>query len=51
MLEDLLKYRSRVQARSHALLPDIRWDGSRRKVDYLEEALLYTQPRLLASAA
>ena len=35
MLKDLIKYKHRIQARSHALIPDIRWDGSRRKVTYL----------------
>jgi UDP-sulfoquinovose synthase len=35
MLADLIKYRSRIEARAHALTPDIRWDGSRRKVGYL----------------
>jgi UDP-sulfoquinovose synthase len=35
MLKDLQKYQHRVEARAHALIPDIRWDGSRRKVSYL----------------
>jgi UDP-sulfoquinovose synthase len=35
MLKDLIKYKHRIQARSHALIPDIRWDGSRKKVIYL----------------
>lgn len=35
ILQDLLPYRSRILARSQALLPDIRWDGRRRKVRYL----------------
>jgi UDP-sulfoquinovose synthase len=35
ILEDLLPYRSRILARSQALVPDIRWDGRRRKVRYL----------------
>jgi UDP-sulfoquinovose synthase len=38
ILQDLLKYRLRIEARAHALTPDIRWDGSRRKVRYLEQA-------------
>ena len=35
MLKDLMKYKYRVEARAHALIPDIRWDGSRRKVSFL----------------
>jgi UDP-sulfoquinovose synthase len=35
MLNDLMKYKQRIEARAHALIPDIRWDGSRRKVFYL----------------
>ncbi len=29
MLKDLMKYKHRIEARAHALIPDIRWDGSR----------------------
>jgi UDP-sulfoquinovose synthase len=36
MLKDLIKYKHRIQARAHALIPDIHWDGSRRKVSYLK---------------
>jgi len=36
MLKDLIKYRHRIEARAHALIPDIRWDGSRRKVAFLK---------------
>jgi hypothetical protein len=36
MLKDLTKYKHRIEARAHALVPDIRWDGSRRKVGYLK---------------
>ena len=35
VLGDLVKYRDRIVARKQALLPDIRWDGRRRKVTYL----------------
>ncbi len=35
VLEDLGRYRDRILARKRALLPDIRWDGRRRKVRYL----------------
>lgn len=37
VLKDLLKYRDRIEAKREALLPDIRWDGSRKLVEYLEE--------------
>lgn len=36
ILKDLVKYKHRIEARAHALMPDIRWDGSRRKVRYLD---------------
>lgn len=36
MFTDLMKYKSRIQARAHALTPDIRWDGRREKVEYLK---------------
>jgi hypothetical protein len=32
MLRELLRHRARIAARSHAMAPDIRWDGSRRPV-------------------
>jgi UDP-sulfoquinovose synthase len=35
MLQDLLKYRDRIEARMEALMPDIRWDGRREKVQFL----------------
>ncbi len=31
MLRDLERYRRRIEVRSEALMPDIRWDGSRRR--------------------
>ena len=37
MLKDLMKYKHRIEARAHALVPDIRWDGTRRKVKFLEK--------------
>jgi UDP-sulfoquinovose synthase len=37
MLKDLIKYTGRILARREALLPDIRWDGSRRPVEFLDE--------------
>ena len=36
MLQDLLKYKDRIEAKKEILIPDIRWDGSRRKVSFLE---------------
>jgi hypothetical protein len=36
MLKDLMKYKHRIEARAHALVPDIRWDGTRRRVKFLE---------------
>jgi len=35
MLRDLLKYRSRIEEKKEALIPDIRWDGTRRKSRFL----------------
>lgn len=35
MLTDLLVYRARIEAQREALIPDIRWDGSRRKVGFI----------------
>ena len=32
MLNDLIKFRIRIEARKEALVPDIRWDGRRKKV-------------------
>ncbi len=37
MLADLMKYRDRIEARKEALIPDIRWDGRRKKVGFLPE--------------
>jgi UDP-sulfoquinovose synthase len=35
MLQDLMKYRARIEARRDALIPDVRWDGRREKVRFL----------------
>ncbi|MFC1976017.1 NAD-dependent epimerase/dehydratase family protein, partial [Chloroflexota bacterium] len=35
MLSDLIKYRERINAKKEVLIPDIHWDGTRRKVGYL----------------
>jgi UDP-sulfoquinovose synthase len=37
MLDDLLRHRSRILARAHALVPDIRWDGRRQRVSFVAE--------------
>jgi len=36
MLKDLVKYSSRIEARIEALIPDIHWDGSRKKVSFIQ---------------
>lgn len=36
VLNDLVKYKDRILARKHALHPDIRWDGTRSPVDYVD---------------
>ncbi len=36
MLEDLLEHSSRIEERRHVLIPDVRWNGSRERVQYLE---------------
>lgn len=36
MLRDLMRYRDRIEARRDILIPDIRWDGRRAKVDFLD---------------
>ncbi len=36
MLADLMEYRARIEARREVLIPDIRWDGTRRKVAYIK---------------
>lgn len=40
MLKDLLKYKSRIKEKKEALIPDIRWDGTRRKLRFLSGAVL-----------
>ena len=35
MLTDLMKYRERIEAKKEVLIPKIRWDGTRHKVEYL----------------
>ena len=36
MFEDLLRHRERIDARRDTLIPDVRWDGRRQKVDYVD---------------
>ncbi len=35
MLQDLMKYRDRIEAKKDVILPDVRWDGTRRKSQFL----------------
>jgi len=35
MLTDLLAYRERIESLRDVLIPDIRWDGTRRKMEFL----------------
>lgn len=37
VLKDLLKYRDRIFEKKHVLIPDIRWDGTRKKSKFLGE--------------
>jgi len=37
MLEHLLKYKNRIEEKKEALVPSIRWDGTRRKSRFLAE--------------
>lgn len=39
MLEDLLQHRDRIEAKIGVLIPDVRWDGTRGKVDFLADDL------------
>jgi len=36
MVDDLYMHRSRIEAKSETLVPDVRWDGSREKMDYVK---------------
>jgi UDP-sulfoquinovose synthase len=35
MLDDLARYRDRIEAKRDVLIPDVHWDGRRQKVKYL----------------
>lgn len=36
MLQDLIKYRDRIEAKRDVILPDVRWDGTRRRSQFLQ---------------
>ena len=36
MLRDLMRYRDRIEAKRDVLIPDVRWNGRREKVRFLE---------------
>jgi UDP-sulfoquinovose synthase len=38
VFQDLIPHRMRIEARKEAQFPDIRWDGSRRRSNYLQQA-------------
>ncbi len=40
MLQDLIKYRERIKAKKEILIPDVRWDGTRRKSKFLAEMMV-----------
>jgi len=37
ILNDLMRYKERILEKKDALIPDIRWDGTRKKVGFLEK--------------
>jgi UDP-sulfoquinovose synthase len=37
MLKDLMKYKERILEKKEVLIPDIRWDGTRKKVGFLKK--------------
>ena len=38
ILKDLSEWRDRIEARREVLMPDVRWDGRREKVSYIDAA-------------
>jgi len=36
MMQDLIRYRDRIEAKRQVLIPDVRWDGRRQRVNFLE---------------
>jgi UDP-sulfoquinovose synthase len=49
MLRDLMKYSNRIEARLEALIPDIRWDGTRKKSSFLPQEQFLTDLRQASS--
>ena len=39
MMWDLMRYHSRIEAKKDVLVPDVRWDGRREKVNFLVPVL------------
>jgi len=37
MIQDLIKYRDRIEEKRELLIPEVRWDGTRRKSRFLRE--------------
>jgi UDP-sulfoquinovose synthase len=37
MIKDLIKYKSRIEQKKEVLIPDIRWDGTKRKSKFLSD--------------
>jgi hypothetical protein len=36
MLQDLMKYRSRIEVKNDVLIPDVRWTGQRERVGFTD---------------
>lgn len=45
MLEHLVRYRHRIEAKRDVLIPDVRWDGRREKTPFLDAAMVDRPPR------
>jgi UDP-sulfoquinovose synthase len=43
MLTDLIQHRNRISAKSDILIPDIRWDGTRRRSDVIDQLATSSQ--------
>ena len=39
MIGDLRMYRDRIEEKKAILIPDVRWDGRRKRVDFLEPVM------------
>jgi hypothetical protein len=46
MLNDLTRYKERILEKKDVLIPDIRWDGTRKKVGFLEKLKEKTSGRV-----